>query len=237
MDRRGVKGRRQNPTLVRGSAAQAMVKAARANFRAQQVAAGFAPARAATYARTMQPNEKKNIDTSPTVPTVGSAAAAVTCINVSTAGALPTNRVGRRIKLHSVLIRGRFQTAPTTTGNCPIRLLIIYDKQTNKAAPTASDFFTSDDVTAVNNLGNSHRFKILRDILIPSVGTAGPQSAQIAEYVKINGLETEYIDGAGAGTVADITSGGLFCVIYANNSTATAALASSVTSRVRFSDS
>lgn len=189
----------------------------------------------ATYARRMSSMEKKNIDIVPTIPAVGTTTSVITCLNPCQAGGLPTNRVGRRITMTSLLFRGRFQTAPTTTGNCPIRIIIFYDKQTNKAAPVAGDVLAADSIEQVALLANSHRFRVLRDIVIPCVGTAGPQSAYVNEYIKMN-KQVEYIDGAGAGTVADITSGGLFCMIFANDLTAVAALSQAIQCRVRFTD-
>lgn len=200
---------------------------------------GFIPSRGgATYARRMTRTEKKNIDQNVTLSGFGSATGSLTLLNACTAGGLPTNRVGRRIIMTSVMLRGRFQMAPTSTGTCSIRVIIFYDKQTNKSNPIATDLLVSDTIEALNLLANSHRFKILRDIIIPCVGTAGPQSAYLNEYIKIpRGChEVEYVDGAGAGTVADITSGGLFALVYSDNLIGTASLSQNLNCRVRFTD-
>jgi len=181
--------------------------------------------------------EKKNIDTpNIAIQAFGVTTGIIQVLNNCTAGALPTNRIGRRITMKSVLVRGQFHTSPTTAGSCSIRCLIVYDKQTNKTAPGATDILATDDIASPATLANSHRFTILRDIWVPCVGSAGPQSVMINEYIKCN-LETEYIDGVGAGTTADITSGGLFMLVYTNNATATAAVvASNLNTRVRFQD-
>lgn len=180
--------------------------------------------------------EKKNIDSTIVLPPVATATGVLTLLNGSVAGALPTNRIGRRVHMHSLTIKGTIQLASTTTGNCPLRLIIFYDKQSNKLAPGVVDLMQTDSIASLNLLANSHRFRVIRDIIIPCVGTAGPQAAYINEYTKLAGLETEYIDGAGAGTVADITSGSLYCLMYANNATAVAALLNAVNARVRYSD-
>lgn len=199
--------------------------------------ASFAPSRGgATYSRRMASGEKKNIDVaSVALPAVATATGVITVLNVCTAGGLPTNRIGRRITMKSVFITGIVQMAATTTGSSPIRLIVFYDKQTNKAAPVATDLLQTDSISSAMLLANSHRFKVLRDIIVPVIGSAGPQATLVREFFKVN-LETEFIDGAGAGTVADITSGGLFCLAYANNNTAAAALLTGLNARVRFTD-
>jgi len=112
---------------------------------------------------------------------------------------------------------------------------LVYDKQTNKAAPVAADILHVDDISGGQLLANSHRFKVLRDIWVPCVGTAGPQAFYINEYVKCN-LQTEYIDGAGAGTAADVTSGGLILLCYCNARILVDDINITSLARVRFTD-
>lgn len=183
----------------------------------------------------MRSSEKKNIDSTLAFPVVGAGTGILTLLNGSQAGGLPTNRVGRRMTMTSVFVRGSVALQAASTGNCPVRILVVYDKQSNKAAPNPGDILVGDRVDEQMLLANSHRFKVVRDILIPCLGTAGPQSALINEYAKVN-LQTEYIDGAGAGTVADITSGSLYALVYCNNQIGGAACLSNVQVRVRFQD-
>lgn len=186
-------------------------------------------------------SEKKNIDTTLNVaggqvPAFGVATGIVTCLNACTAAATPTSRVGRRICMTSVYIRGQGSLAPTSTGSESVRVIVVYDKQCNKALPGAADILVADNIQSQMLLANSHRFRVVRDILVPCVGTAGPQSFYIDEFVKLNNLETEYIDNVGAGTFADITSGGLFALIYANQGIGTASATCNLNARVRFTD-
>lgn len=195
----------------------------------------------ATYSRSMSPFEKKNIDTTLSsattgFPAVGVATGVLSLLNGCTAGGLPTNRVGRRITMTSLYMRGTIQLTATSTGNCPVRILIVYDKQTNKAAPSATDILNTDNAASLMLLANNHRFRVIRDIIVPIIGTGGPQGCYIDEYVKLPNLTTEYIDGAGAGTVGDITSGGLFALIYCNNTIGTTACLSGLNLRLRFQD-
>lgn len=188
------------------------------------------------FPRMMGSMEKKNIDASLGFPAFTVGTGVLTLLNASQAGALPTNRVGRRIKMTSVLLRGQVTMAPTSTGGTPIRIIVFYDKQTNKLAPGVTDLLDANDISAKGNLGNSHRFRVLKEIVIPCVGTAGPQSAYINEYFKLAGLETEYIDGTGSGDITDITSGSLYACVFTHTSIGTATLQSDLQTRVRFVD-
>lgn len=178
--------------------------------------------------------EKKNIDTAVGFPGIATGGV-LTCINPSQALPLPTARIGRRVTQTSIFLRGDVSLAATSTGSCAVRILVVYDKQPNKALPNITDILVTDTIGSVNALANSHRFKVLRDVLIPCLGTAGPQAGYVNEYIKCN-LETEFIDGTGAGTIADITSGALLTLVYANNNIVTQQINHNITARVRFAD-
>lgn len=202
----------------------------------------FTPSRGgAVYARRMGPAEKKNIDQlnvslGPTA--VGTTTGVVTLLNGCVTGGQPINRIGRRICMTSVLIRGRLNLAATSAGNCQARIVVFYDKQTNKAAPVATDVLANDLIESPMTLANTHRFRVLRDIVVPCLGTAGPQCHYVDEYIKLppGCRDAEFIDGAGAGTVADITSGGLFTLVYLQNFITVAAVSQAFDTRVRFTD-
>lgn len=225
--RKNVKGgfpqKAYNSRLARGSS---QIQAFRQQVRSHN----------ATFPRRLTSFEKKNIDQTVSFPTFATATSARTTLNASQAGALPTNRVGRRIKMTSLLIRGNIQMAATSTGSTPVRVLVVYDKQTNKAAPAANEVLNADTIANTQLLANSHRFQVIMDEIVQCVGASGPQSCYINRYVKLNGLETEYIDGTGAGTSADITSGGLFCFVWTSAGIGVAALTNELVSRVRFVD-
>jgi len=179
--------------------------------------------------------EKKNIDTAIAFPAFGVITNVITTLNACTAAATPTSRVGRHIKMSSLLIRGYVGLAATSTGACPVRILVVYDKQTNKLAPGATDVLAQDGFSYPMSLQNSRRFKVVFDKQYPFMGTAGPQGIEINEYIKLN-LDTEFIDGAGAGTVADITSGGLFALVSLGPNVGVATVLNNVQARVRFTD-
>lgn len=179
--------------------------------------------------------ELKNIDTTLGVPAVGVTTGVLTLLNGTTQGTTATTRLGRRITVKSIYIRGNLTLNPTSTGFSEFRLLIVYDKQANATAPVATDILVADTINNVNNLSNSRRFVTLMDYAPEhGIGTAGPQMHQISLYKKCN-LVTEFNAGS-AGTIGDIQSGSIYALMYFNGRITVAAANANINVRVRFSD-
>lgn len=109
-----------------------------------------------------------------------------------------------------------------------VRLMIVYDKQTNTAVPGAaqllSDYATAGGVTTNSysglNMTNRERFIVLMDERIYLPPTVATQSAnfgqgdpvsttfKINRFIKLRDLTTMY-NQVNGGTVADIQTGGL----------------------------
>lgn len=160
----------------------------------------------------------------------------VTVLNTPLLGTDYFNRIGRKTYMKNLHLRGWVFNNTTVTATDVGRIVIVYDAQPNGALPVVSDIFqNANSAAATNNLANINlnnrqRFTILRDmeVYLPSVtNTAGvltnrgnedyiKQSFLIDEFIKLRGMETVYnsVDG---GTIADITSGSLLLVTFANN--------------------
>lgn len=162
-------------------------------------------------------------------------ASAGVLLNPIAQGTTPSTRIGRRLKMTSLFLRWYVTLAPTTTGATPVRLIIVYDSQSNGAAPGITDILLTDEITSPNNLSNSRRFKILVDEQRECIGTAGPQSFMSERYVKMDKM-VEYNTDAGA-TVAAITSGAVYAFVYQAGSLATANATGVFYSRIRYVDS
>lgn len=160
--------------------------------------------------------------------------ATVFLINGVAQGTTATTRLGRRIVMKSLLVNFQASLAATSAGSATIRLLCVYDCQTNATAPAATDVLLSDAVTSPMNLSNSRRFKTLFDEVIPCIGTAGPQSVDIKRYIKMN-MNTEFNTGS-AGTVGDIQTGSVYVLAYCAGALITASPTHSFYSRIRFQD-
>lgn len=184
--------------------------------------------------RLAHSTEQKNIDIVVVAPAVAVATGVLTLLNLCAQGVTAVTRLGRRITMKSLFIRGVIELAATTTGYGPWRILVVYDKQANAAAPTATDILAADAYQSFNNLGNSKRFQTLIDKTYDCVGTAGPQSLDVKLYKKLNhGVE---FNAGSAGTIADIQTGSIYALVYHTGTYAVAAPTFNVWSRVRFSD-
>lgn len=152
-------------------------------------------------------------------------------------GAELYQRVGRKLYMKSLHIRGNIVQTATSTQDIG-RILVVYDSQCNAAAPAIAALLQDSNAGAATNalseinLTNRARFKILRDkqIIFPSATLAGgvqtnqafqeqyEHSFSVNEFIKLGGLEAEY-NGVNAGNIGDITSGAIFlvCVMETND--------------------
>lgn len=161
--------------------------------------------------------ERKNIDDTTPKWATGVTTWTITCINDVAQGTSAITSIGRKILMKSILLQ-----AVLTNSNGFGRLLIVYDRQTNGAAPAATDVLTSNTMMAAQNLDNRDRFIILADIY-PweqseniANGNINGSPGGYKRFIKCN-LETIY--GSNLGTVADIQSGGLFIMTNCNGGT------------------
>lgn len=178
----------------------------------------------------MRRPEKKSVDVPATLANFTSAGT-FTLLNGIIPGASVNQRVGRKISMKSISIRGMvyWSQAGATPGNDYLRCILFYDRQPNGAAPSVADLLTDTDnaggttSTAISdiNISNADRFKVLRDwywdIPMPSSGTT-PQNAEVLstqrelvfkDFVPLKGMEVHFNAGT-AGTVADIATGSLY---------------------------
>lgn len=180
--------------------------------------------------------EKKNLDTAMATSGIvfGQTTATVNVLNESTEGTSPTQHVGRHINMRSLFVRWEGHLAATTTGASPLRMLIVYDKQTNTALPATTQILVADAIVNPMNLANNRRFIVLMDEMVPCVGTAGPQSWMIEKFRRID-LPVEFNETNG-GMVADIQTGGVYVLFYQDGGLLVANPIGSFYSRIRFTD-
>lgn len=154
-----------------------------------------------------------------------------------------TNRVGRKTIMKSIYLR--FTLLPNTANSAPIgdftRIIVVYDCQTNAAAPLAGDILQSGgDYMSPLNLNNRDRFKVIHDKLVPmnpNVYTAGaltagdPVNKAWKMYKKIT-METVF-GGTGA-TVGSIQTGSIYLLYMSAGATSYSTL--TYNCRIRFID-
>lgn len=152
-----------------------------------------------------------------------------------------TTRIGRKISLKKLLFRMNITFQENTTGGTAagslagnVRLLFVYDKQTNGAVPLSTDILLSATVTSPMNLDNRDRFQVIADKVyhVSPVDNAG---AYVKLYKKLN--RQTIFNAGNAGTVADITTGSLYLFVFSTIATTGGGnIIFTYNSRVRFSD-
>lgn len=163
-----------------------------------------------------------------------------------------TQRIGRKIVLKSVYIRGRVQSeasigpSPVISAGQMARLIIVIDTQPNGVIFAITDLLNTSDPSSQLNLNNRDRFMILCDKLYvidpfafsTTATTAyASMSNQIHRLKIFKKLKMETIFNAGnAGTIADMTSGALYMVWIGSIAAGAQDMNAVVSTRVRFQD-
>lgn len=167
-------------------------------------------------------------------------------LNLISAGSSFYNRVGRKIGMKSLMLEINInpgvvaRSAPADT----LRILVIYDKQTNGSTPVMSDFLMDTEADGTNttnalsniNLNNRERFDILRDwrIGLPAMtdqvsgvptlafpsqysGADGVEGGKIKAYIKLGNRTTQYKADSAPAVIGDIATGALWLVTVAGS--------------------
>lgn len=235
--------------LVSGSTGKAGYQKQRQAVRARQMTAARIPqAEWELAARAMQApayfsasgTEIKAIDIPQTTypfrnPTTASN---IVLLNGVQTGAAFYNRVGSRIEMKSIHIRGQVTNAITAVQG-GVRMLLIYDRQPAGSLPVISDILQSRDQTGAAattgcseiNLDNRDRFAIIRDtkLFTPSVTntanvlTNGPQYPgsdtlfDIDHFVKLKNLVTHFKSSSNPTVIGDIATGALYAAFLTSS--------------------
>ncbi len=243
-----MKRRRVEAPLVRDAGGRSGIQKWRAarNTAAQRAARAAAPPATRGFygaqsrlQRQMQGiMEHKVVDTAAAsygANTTGS----VTLLNGVAQGSDFTNRIGRKVTMTSVQLRGFLTPEDDQTEATLARVMLVYDSQPNGALPAVTDVLTAADSRSFNNLNNRDRFRVLvdethalgqRDTTNSLEGA--PTAIVLNRYRKCN-LPVVF-DGTTA-AIGDIQTGSLFLLTIGNQASGSA-IAASLAVRVRFVD-
>ena len=180
--------------------------------------------------------ELKYIDTNAgtAITFASSAFATGVLLNGVAQGSDATARIGRKMVMKSLLLRWTWNLGSTSTGGSPVRVMVVYDKQTNAAAPAITDILVADTFIGQNNLNNRDRFTVLCDQISEPIGANGNTSIGGTIYKSLN-METMFNSG-NAGTVADITSGSVYLFVAQTGGIGVVNPIFNWRARVRFTD-
>lgn len=165
--------------------------------------------------------ELKVIDSGTVAIAAATTAGALFLVNGVSTGTDYTNRIGRKILMRSILFRCLIEPNSSFSQNTGdvIRLMLVYDTQSNSATPNVTDILNSANYLEPSNLNNRDRFLILMDkfyAVNPSTYTAGaltngnPVNLVCKKYKKI--YKETVFSGTGA-TSASIQSGALYLLV------------------------
>ena len=118
------------------------------------------------------------------MPTLG----AVFLLNGIAPGTGASQRIGKKIILRNLLIRCSIGSGNTGANvfRGMVRVLAVYDKQTNATAPTVADILEYQQGVSPMNMNNRDRFVVLFTKQYALDQAGGHQSAQMLLYKKLN---------------------------------------------------
>lgn len=177
-------------------------------------AAAAAAAAPMAVMRTYDRAEFKSYETTLTGGYFSSTPAFAT-LNCPAPGTGLNQRIGRQITLRSIELRLGQQVLGTANTGSWVRAVVFYDRQTNAATPAVTDLLMAADVWSPRNLDNRHRFSILHDDLKYCAYQPDGQAGHVMYFYRKLRHPTTF-NAVGGGTVADITSGGLFLLLLGN---------------------
>lgn len=137
-----------------------------------------------------------------------------------------TQRIGRKVTIKKVMLRGNVEIPSTSTpGNtsATVRIMLIHDKQANKALPGVTDVLETAVFQAFNNLSNKNRFVVLMDRMLVVQSKSGSWDGtddQFGEnqvnfsYYKDVVIPIEY--NAASGAITTVTSHNIFGLIISS---------------------
>jgi len=192
--------------------------------------------------RVMTKMEKKNIDTelnqNSGLGVETAISPIVSLVTPCVPGATAVNRLGRKILVKSLFIRGRIWATSGMTGAAFLRIIILQDREPNGALPTIANVMATDEIVGLMNLNNGQRYKVLGEIDLGGEGLslANRIGATFQRYIKTN-IVVSYKDGAGAGDATDVLANGIYAVTYIGGGSMGAASCNMIANvRVRFVD-
>lgn len=155
--------------------------------------------------------EFKNVDINSSATAV--AGGNVLLLNATTQGDGQTNREGSSFRMKSVDVRFLINYNGAAGFNAT-RVMLVLDRQTNGIAPAVTDILATNTIDSPRNLDYRKRFKILSD-KVYLVG-ANSQPQRYSQVYKKLDVHTQCFASSNLGTVADISTHGLFLVFLSD---------------------
>lgn len=167
------------------------------------------------------------------VPTTG---ALVSGIAQGTTG---SSRVGRRITVSGINIKGYFHHAEASSHSQGV-FYVIWDKACNGANPVISDIFAasvgSQATTEMRNLDHVDRFQVLARKVVQMYGGAAGSSTVGNFEINLKNLKIPVSYDATTGAITDLSTSNIFLVAGSNTSGTATAVDINGYCRIRYYD-
>jgi len=165
----------------------------------------------------------------------------IKCINSCAEGVSRYTRVGKRISLKSVQLKGLVENMTGAAYN-NVRALLVWDKQPTGALPNITDILNNAATMSLLNDDNSERFLILKEEYFDMTGnnTSGNMTTECNKvlkwYVTPKNKETVFSAATQSDQAAGIAKGALYLVTIGVNVAGSTAASALLAFRMRFLD-
>lgn len=172
--------------------------------------------------------EKKFFDTSVNDAVVA-ANMTITNLTVIAEGNGESGRIGRKILLKNIHVKGSLKMAAATAGastSDQVTCMLVQDTQTNGEQFGVTDLLDTDEFKSFRNLSNSTRFKVLyKKIFSLKSSGAAPSGAALIfgedlRQLNVNktvNIPIEYDNTASDGTIATVKTNNVYWVVQSSD--------------------
>lgn len=202
--------------------------------------------RGRSFARAGLRPEPKTVDTSiggMVFDNNSAVASTMKLLNTIPTGTSATSRVGKRVALKAIAIRGNIAAASATTME-KCTMLLVYIRTPNQATtlPAWTEILKGQTSYDLTNRDNASKFKILRRWDYEIIGNATTPSTGMEEqyfeyFVPLRGLPSTWTNASTAGTIGEFEEGALIlCTVGDAANGATTTCTCSGNTRLYFTD-
>jgi len=163
-------------------------------------------------------------------------------MNTIPQGASASQRIGRKVMLKSIQLKGRW-VAGTGTVSADCAAILVYDNNPTASLPAVTDFLVTADPLSFNNTVNQDRFRTIRrwdKFFLGNVGTAGQQTSATGysfdEFVDLSRFSDYMAKAVGTGAIGDIQKGAIYLITVGSQGAGVTAPNLTVAARTRYID-
>jgi ABC-type molybdate transport system substrate-binding protein len=142
----------------------------------------------------------------------------ITLLATIAQGASVSQRIGKKVVLKSLQMRGTMYSAASTT-IADAAYIIVYDRRPTGTLPNITDVLDSNSPFAFNKDDNAGRFKILKRVdrvFCGNTTTITAKSGYAADmWMSLRNLPVTF-KSAGTGAIGDIEEGALYLITLGN---------------------